>query len=392
MKIHHLEFSKLGTGLSGGEKCMIELIQFLIAKRIPNVLYTTDNGKATYERLGLKECEFLNYKTIESYADELKYGLLVSFIIRTFKAASYVKNIRFDQEDIVICHSEFYPNSVPLNILSRNNPRSKKFSFIHMLAPSIWRGYEGQYTGKFQFPRPRIIHYSLIQWLHKILAPDQGGIITVAESYRKSLQLKYPRNRINVLEHFGGDDVVPNMRPKEYDLLWIGRFHQQKGLLDAIKILNIIKQSHNNVKLLVVGGGNAKIKKDFLKEVEEKKLNQNVTYVGEIIDPEEKFVMINKAKILVMSSTYESFGLVNLEAMKCGVPVVAFDLPVYAVFKKGMKKVPILDHQKMADEIMALLNDETALRKLSKDAEEFGKAFSWTRTGEEVLSIIRAES
>ena len=74
MKVFHVEFAKTGYSLSGGEKCMIEIIKYFKSKKLKNIVLTTDNGKETYQRLGLIEDEFLTYITIESSPTE-KYHI-----------------------------------------------------------------------------------------------------------------------------------------------------------------------------------------------------------------------------------------------------------------------------------------------------------------------------
>lgn len=88
---------------------------------------------------------------------------------------------------------------------------------------------------------------------------------------------------------------------------------------------------------------------------------------------------------------YESFGIVNLEAMKNAVPVVAYDLPVYATFTKGMVKVPINNKREMAKQVLKLLQDTKHYKRVSSDADDFADNFSWNKTGSEVYQIITGE-
>jgi len=90
MKIYHVEFAKTGTGLSGGEKCMVEIIRFLKDKGVSNVLLTTDNGKRLYESLGLVEDSLLKYVVIDSEWTEKKYHVFISYIIRLSISSKYV--------------------------------------------------------------------------------------------------------------------------------------------------------------------------------------------------------------------------------------------------------------------------------------------------------------
>ena len=140
----------------------------------------------------------------------------------------------------------------------------------------------------------------------------------------------------------------------------------------------------------MIGGGNSKIEKRFFKIAEKEGVKDNIDYVG-FISSDKKFDYIRKSKVFIFPSYYESFGQVALEAMANGLPVIAYDLPIYCVFEKGMIKVPILDNKTFAKEIMKLLNDKNYYNKISKDALNYASTFSWDKTGEEIYNLIKGK-
>ena len=113
MKIYHVEFAKTGTVLSGGEKCMLEVIKYLKSRSIKNVLLTTDNGKRMYQKLGLTEDEFLTYVTIDTGWSEKRLHVFMSYMWRPFlflRIKSQILSTINSTEDVLICHSDFFPN------------------------------------------------------------------------------------------------------------------------------------------------------------------------------------------------------------------------------------------------------------------------------------------
>jgi glycosyltransferase involved in cell wall biosynthesis len=388
MKIYHFGFEKAGKDISGGERCMIENIKYFQSKKIMNIFLTTDNGKEVYEKLGLKENNFLEYKIINSYYTEQKYHLFISYILRTFKAIKLIKNIKINDNDILICHSEFFPNSIPFYILSKKHKGPKLFYWFHMLSPNIFRGYEGEFTGKFNLPNPRIIHYKLNQVLYRYLTLNRGTILTVNPYYKDILKKLYPKNKIYDIKKYSGVKIDNKKNiSKKYDLVWMGRFHRQKGLLEVPYILDLLKRKKKNINLLLIGDGDIKIKKKFFEIIDRLGLKENVHYVG-FVNSNERLKLLREAKLFIFTSYYESFGQVALEAMANGLPVIAYNLPIYLVFEKGMIKAPILDNQTFANEILKLLNNKDYYKNKSREALDYAKTFSWNKTGEEIYNLI----
>ena len=106
------------------------------------------------------------------------------------------------------------------------------------------------------------------------------------------------------------------------------------------------------------------------------------------INGKERFEIMSQAKVFLMTSYFESYGLVNIEAMKLWLPVVAYKLPVFWVFKKWMIKVPILDNDAFSQEVLRLLENEEKYNHYSQEAREFSQDYSWENTGKEIYEII----
>jgi glycosyltransferase involved in cell wall biosynthesis len=386
MKVYHVEFAKLGKGMSGGETWMVEVIRHLRTRGVQNVLLTTDNGRETYERLGLGEGDGLSYQTIGSYRDERRYPTFISYLLRTVQAGRLVRRLRAQDDDVIICHSEFFPNSIPFRLLAGRSS-ARLICLFHMLAPSVFRGYEGQFTGRLQIPRPNVVHYKLNQWLYFRLIPTRAVIVTNSDYVAKVLRRHSPGRSIRVLARYAGAEERPAEGRKSYDLLWMGRFHPQKGLLEVPEIIELVRRRLPDVKALIVGGGDDGIEREFRQEVSRRKLDSNVEMAG-VVMGERKYQLINRSRLFLMTSTYESLGIVNLEALKNGVPVAAYDMPVFSLFTRGMRKVPMLDRQALADEIVELLGDPERYARASAEARSFAADFSWQRTADELYRLL----
>lgn len=387
MTVFHVEFAKAGTGVSGGEVCMLEMIKYLDKRNINNVVLTTDNGKASFERL-LPSSKNINYITVDSYQIEKKLGMFISYIYRTVLSVKLIKNIKLNSSDLVICHSEFFPNSISSWLLTRNNNHTQSAQFFHMRAPDIFKGYEGQFTGKIQFPKVRIVHYRLNQYLYKLLTKPSTIIFSVNSYNNKYLKKSYPHNQIRTLKSFGGTDNTSksftNKVTKKYDLIWIGRFHPQKGLKDLLEIIEKTTVSIPDLQVVVLGDGDTNIRKYFINTLKEKKLLKTVHWPG-FVTGREKLSYLNQSKIFVMPSHYESMPIVIIEALSSKVPVVAYDLPVYQSLGSDILKSPILDTDAMAKWLSYLLTHKRAYAKAVAEATVAGQKHSWEQTGNEAF-------
>ena len=66
-----------------------------------------------------------------------------------------------------------------------------------------------------------------------------------------------------------------------------------------------------------------------------------------------------------------------------------YDLPVYWVYNKGVKKVWILNNDQFSKEVCRLLENEALYNKLSIEAKDFSKEYSWENTGKEIYNLLK---
>lgn len=101
----------------------------------------------------------------------------------------------------------------------------------------------------------------------------------------------------------------------------IGRYTYQKGFDRLLKAWNIVSKKHPDWRLTVYGGGDKTVYEKMVHELNINKTCQLNENTPQIIHK------LKESSIFVLSSRYEGFGLVLVEAMACGVPPIAFDCP-----------------------------------------------------------------
>lgn len=173
---------------------------------------------------------------------------------------------------------------------------------------------------------------------------------------------------------------IPNILEKNSDnistlsghtLVSTGRMHPVKGFDDLLKVVKKVSEKIPDVKLNLVGGGE---EYDSLKEqVKEMKIDDIVNMPGMVSSEEVNEYMI-KSDIYVMTSHTECFPMVLLEASACGLPLIAFDVPVgpKALIKEGYNGYLIKDRNidEMADKIISLFENQEKMKELGRNAKE----------------------
>ena len=372
-------------GMSGGDEATFQTVKRFMERGVKNVVVTTDCCRVTFEQLGLREGELLRFVTIPDYWPcQGNVELLLAYARRAIHAWKRFRTWRPDPRDVLICSSFTFANTIPFSRLARRHPPENLYYWIHMPEPRLFYGFEG----RLSIPSLKRIVYILQQRLFRFLVRPGATIITPNPIHVPRLTTLLPKNTVYAVKKFGGAEVPPleNWK-KEYDLAWMGRFHEQKGIFDILAVAEWVKGTHPDLRVLVIGGGNPTLESKFREEIQRRGLESCVDWKG-FITGDERFSLLQRARVFLMPSTFESFGLVILEAMKCGLPVVAYDLPVYHVFDRGMVTVPVGDTWQMATHVKRLLGVETAYSILRGDALDFASRFSWAKTGDEILSLV----
>lgn len=110
-------------------------------------------------------------------------------------------------------------------------------------------------------------------------------------------------------------------------LIFVGRLGKEKGIDTLLYILNKLVKVDKKIKLLLVGDGPEKENlKDLSKELD---IMKNTIFAGYLHWPDEVRTAYNASDLALIASSTESFGLVVLEAMACGLPVVAIKDPSF---------------------------------------------------------------
>lgn len=172
-------------------------------------------------------------------------------------------------------------------------------------------------------------------------------------------------------------------------ILFVGNIYPYKGTDVLIKAMPKIIKEIPDTKLVFVGKG---ILKESLNVLSMKlAVNKNISFAGFVEDAFEKAMYYKAADVFVLPSTGpEIFGIVILEAMACGVPIVASKIGgIPDIVKDGENGllVPPGDSEALADAIIYLLENEDIRVKMGKNGRKKVKDYSWDKVAEKTENI-----
>lgn len=252
--------------------------------------------------------------------------------------------------------------------------------------------------------------YQGSSWIERTAYENADGVIAVSESMREDVHGLYgvPFEKIRVIHNgIDLDQYTPTINPevlKRYGVdpevpfvLFVGRITRQKGIIHLVRALKDIRPG---VQIVLCAGApdTPEIGQEMEERVAEARLETSnpLIWVRQIVPKEDIIVLYTHASLFVCPSVYEPFGIINLEAMACGTPVVASAVggikEVVVPEKTGLlvpfdpigptefePKDPAGFAADLAAAVNRLLDDPERLKKMGeRSRERVEHYFSWT--------------
>jgi glycosyltransferase involved in cell wall biosynthesis len=208
-------------------------------------------------------------------------------------------------------------------------------------------------------------------YIEKALIERAEIITTVANSVVNELrEYGINTNNIKVLGNGVDEKLFSPSKKKNKDkyILYTGRLDYRKGLFDLIESSKYILKTNKDISFVIIGKG--ALKNKLQKKVEKIGIQKNFKFLG-FVNQEKLIELYQNATLYVLPSHYEGLPTVLLEAMSCGLPVVATsvsgNLDVIKSGKNGIL-VPPKSPLKLANAVLKLLDDEETKINLGKNA------------------------
>lgn len=240
--------------------------------------------------------------------------------------------------------------------------------------------------------------------LYHVKAPILGGFyrrilknsdfitVTGIKSKKILIDNDVDKDKIFILPNvINMDDYIPeSATKKDYDISFIGRLTYVKRLDIFFQVISEVVKEIPELKVAIVGDGEELEKCKYL--VKEISLEKNVIFLGFRKDINE---LINKSKIVLLTSESEGMPSVIIESMACGVPVISSDVgdigDIIQDGKNGFLVQKFDDISSYKDKIIKVLSDKKVYKKMREEAlkvRDIHSVENASRIWEEIFSKV----
>jgi glycosyltransferase involved in cell wall biosynthesis len=360
--------------MSGGERIAIEL-----SKQWAN------SGKAEIKVIGSNLTNTLWSRYLDDSPvafvciNQLREeeNLFPSYVKRVIKGIAFAAKFRMepDRNNLIYTASDFWPDSLPgLIMFLRNRKHALWIAGFYLFAPNPFKGFREK--GSWRVPSMRNFVYWLSQKpIYYIIKRFADAVfVTSQPDVMAFVTLRRPKDRVMVIRG-GADAPVSNVdlaetidEGEQFDAVFVGRFHPQKGVVELIDIWRMVCESIPGAKLAIIGTG--PLEKKLRQNIEANNLEEEVSVLG-FLDGEPKLEIFQRSKLILHPALYDSGGMAAAEGMAWGLPGIAYDLKALkSYYPRGVAKVPIGDADEFARTIVELLRDKVSRDKLGKEARD----------------------
>lgn len=301
------------TTLAGTERVLIDKMNYLANQDSIEIMVVTHeqgqhpfvyplSSKVTHVDLDVRFFTLYRYNILVRFLKSIKYKKLLE--------KRFNKLMSHSQPDIVTTTTY---HSYIISMIG-----SCKIPFIKVLESHMDKRYihnndpvnYSKWTKKVHSIYDMHVLESMAKRYNLLVALNKSD----ADDWSKYLRTKIIFNivQLNSTGRFSGQN--------SNRVIFVGRYTHQKGIPDLFKIWEIVYERHPDWHLDLYGDGDAK----EIPYSENERLQKNIHVHQPVSNIFERYL---ESSVFVLTSIFETFGLVMPEAMSCGLPVIAFDCP-----------------------------------------------------------------
>jgi glycosyltransferase involved in cell wall biosynthesis len=379
-KIKVISFLNSFTGASGGDTRFVEIMKCLREKSAVDLMVVTcDLGRSFCEERGLKG--IFKLTTHENKITNKANAIIFLFFKRIL--SSLRLNLKIDNDTILYSAYQFLPDVFPVFILKRRKNMLWVQTLYHLVPSPKER--DGSFLRNFFAFNEQKISFALIK--------RHADLIFVLNTVVKNqlVKLGFSENRIYVTG--AGVDLskigqIQSIQGAHYDACFLGRLHPSKGVFDLPEIWKLVISRKKDAKLAIIYVGSKEMETILANLINKKNLISNISMLS--ISGKDALSVVKSSSIFIFPSHEEGWGIAICEAMACGLPVVAYDLPAYReIYKQGIVVVPLKDIKSFSNEVISLLEDDVKRNILAEKARLQVNEYDWETVSTRELLLMR---
>ena len=326
---------------------------------------------------------------------------LVDYIpqfVEGIKAFACEKGIKYD-----IIHSHYWMSGIAAESLSNawgGTPIVHMFHTLGEMKNRIARS-QAEREGRYRIDGEKQV----------LRRADRITVATIAEQTQLRLLYKASASKMVVIppgvdvSHFypiPADEakMYVGLKPEDRMVLFVGRIERLKGVDTLIQAMSCLQlKEERPVHLAIIGGDPAASPHEMSEEMarlqklcDDLAVGQTVVFLGKR-DQDKLPYYYSAAELVVMPSHYESFGMVALEAMACGTPVVASEVGGLAYLVRDGETgftIPDQEPEELCEKISWLLNDRELHATMGARAVEYAQDYAWEKIAKQIVDVYES--
>lgn len=236
------------------------------------------------------------------------------------------------------------------------------------------QGHINKTKDKQAFPRNLVINYR-----KKLERKINSSFDTITISTKKPTSTYISDNYPNITckRTLFFPTTIPQYHDnieKKFDLVFWGRICREKGFIDLLDALHILKQEGHLVTLLVIGKLENASKNEIFEKIERYGIKEQIEFAGFLKDTDTMFKRAQEGRIYILPTHYDGMPGSVREAMHLQIPVIT--TPVGSLPNLNKEKECVIlsetgNIEELSDNIARLLNDKELYDTLKKNAKEY---------------------
>jgi len=199
----------------------------------------------------------------------------------------------------------------------------------------------------------------------------------------------------NVCEPIISRSEVKNYNNDKTNILSISFISKDKGIFVLLEAFRNLAKKYNNINLIICGSFLNQLeddKKNFLKLIKNEEIINKIEYMG-VVNGENKKKVFLDSDIFVLPTLRDSFGIVNIEAMSAGLPVIStYQGAIPEYIEDGVNGFLIRDvtSEELEKKLEILINNKSLIEEIGlRNRDKFFRLFSKNIFIEEWINVIK---